>query len=78
MRFTMVILLIFQYSDEESSGGDSLRVAESFGRHGASQPSDFRRTTKEMRLFYVIMTALLFLSLGLLEVVAARGVPVTP
>jgi hypothetical protein len=31
-----------------------------------------------MRLFYVIMTALLFLSLGLLEVVVARGVPVTP
>ena len=31
-----------------------------------------------MRLFYVIMTAMLFCSLGLLEVVAARGVPVTP
>jgi hypothetical protein len=31
-----------------------------------------------MRLFYVIMAALLFVSLGLLEVVAARSVPVTP
>jgi hypothetical protein len=31
-----------------------------------------------MRLFYVITAALLFVSLGLLEVVATRGVPVTP
>jgi hypothetical protein len=31
-----------------------------------------------MRLFYVIMAGLLFFSLGLLEIVAARGVPVTP
>ena len=31
-----------------------------------------------MRLFYLIVTLLLIVSLGLLEVVAARGVPVTP
>ncbi len=31
-----------------------------------------------MRLFYLIVTMLLLISLGLLEVVAARGVPVTP
>jgi hypothetical protein len=30
-----------------------------------------------MRLFYLIVTMLLFISLGLLEVVAARSVPVT-
>jgi hypothetical protein len=30
-----------------------------------------------MRLFYLIVTTLLFISLGLLEVVAARSVPVT-
>ena len=30
-----------------------------------------------MRLFYLIVTLLLLLSLGLLEVVAARGVQVT-
>jgi len=30
-----------------------------------------------MRLFYLIVTLLLFISLGLLEVVAARSVPVT-
>ena len=31
-----------------------------------------------MRLFYLIVTLLLLLSLGLLEVVAARNVPMTP
>jgi hypothetical protein len=31
-----------------------------------------------MRLFYVIVTLLLFATLGLLEVVAARSVPVGP
>jgi hypothetical protein len=31
-----------------------------------------------MRVFYLIVTTLLLISLGLLEVVAARGVPVTP
>jgi hypothetical protein len=31
-----------------------------------------------MRLFYLVVTALLFITLGLLEVVAARGVPVGP
>jgi hypothetical protein len=31
-----------------------------------------------MRLLYLIVTTLLLISLGLLEVVAARGMPVTP
>jgi hypothetical protein len=31
-----------------------------------------------MRLFYLIVTSLLLLTLGLLEVVAARNVPVGP
>jgi hypothetical protein len=31
-----------------------------------------------MRLFYLIVTTLLLISLGLLEVVAARSMPVTP
>lgn len=31
-----------------------------------------------MRIFYLIVTVLLIVSLGLLEVVAARGVSVTP
>jgi hypothetical protein len=33
---------------------------------------------RAMRLFYVIVTALLLISLGLLEIVAARGVTVGP
>jgi hypothetical protein len=33
---------------------------------------------RAMRLFYVIVTALLLISLGLLEIVAARGVMVGP
>ena len=36
-----------------------------------------RESQDPMRLFYLIVTMLLLLSLGLLEVVAAR-VPVTP
>jgi hypothetical protein len=31
-----------------------------------------------MRLFYLIVTTLLLVSLGLLEVVTARSVPTTP
>ena len=31
-----------------------------------------------MRLFYLIVTMLLFVSLGLLEVVAGRGLVLTP
>lgn len=31
-----------------------------------------------MRVFYLIVTALLLITLGLLEVVAARSVPVGP
>jgi len=37
-----------------------------------------RERQDPMRLFYLIVTMLLLISLGLLEVVAARGVPVTP
>lgn len=37
-----------------------------------------RERQDPMRLFYLIVTMLLLISLGLLEVVAARGVPVMP
>jgi hypothetical protein len=33
---------------------------------------------RRMRLFYLVLTTLLFVSLGLLEVVAARSVPMAP
>jgi hypothetical protein len=36
-----------------------------------------RESQDPMRLFYLIMTTLLLISLGLLEVFAARSVPVT-
>ncbi len=36
-----------------------------------------RESQDPMRLFYLIMTTLLLISLGLLEVVAASSVPVT-
>jgi hypothetical protein len=36
-----------------------------------------RESQDPMRLFFLIMTTLLLISLGLLEVVAARSVPVT-
>jgi hypothetical protein len=36
-----------------------------------------RESQDPMRLFYLIMMTLLLISLGLLEVVAARSVPVT-
>jgi hypothetical protein len=36
------------------------------------------KTEQTMRVFYLIVTALLLITLGLLEVVAARSVPVGP
>jgi hypothetical protein len=36
------------------------------------------RIQEGMRLFYLIVTTLLLISLGLLEVVTARSLPVTP
>jgi hypothetical protein len=36
-----------------------------------------RESQDPMRLFFLIMTTLLLIALGLLEVVAARSVPVT-
>jgi hypothetical protein len=54
-----------------------VRWDESLGRVSASYLEDMRDSQDPMRLFYLIVTMLLLLSLGLLEVVAARGVQVT-
>jgi hypothetical protein len=54
------------------AGSSNLRRG---GRHPKRQAMERQRT---VRLFYLVITALLFVSLGLLEVVTARGVAVTP
>jgi hypothetical protein len=60
-----------------AGGGEIPRRATGIPRAGAriEMRGDMMRA---MRLFYVIVTALLLISLGLLEIVAARGVMVGP
>ena len=60
------------------AGRDSrLAIRESLARGCASQKGRIW-TTNAMRIFYLVVTMLLIITLGLLEVVAARSVSLTP
>jgi|SoiMethySBSTD1v2_1073268.scaffolds.fasta_scaffold2299570_2 hypothetical protein len=55
------------------AGGESLARARASHEEAGEE-----RDVTEMRVFYLIVTLLLVATLGLLEVVAARSVPVSP
>jgi hypothetical protein len=71
----MVVLLVIAMAPWR--GGIPGAMNETFGRGRASHGQDMKEGQDPMRLFYLIVTLLLLFSLGLLEVVAARGVSMT-